>query len=229
MKGYYWFLGIVFLLVWGWSAYEPAHYDDWLLENYLVFLGVPFMLITGYWFRLSALSYTLITLFLCLHVIGSHYTYSAVPFGDTLQVWLGADRNMYDRLVHFCFGLLLAYPVREVFLRLTRARGFWGYWLPVELTLAFSAVYELIEWGAAAIVNPEVGLAFLGSQGDVWDAQKDMALAGLGSIVTMLAVFSIHLRYRPGAVLREFVTSFRIPSGDAPLGEVALPKLTRKR
>lgn len=228
MKYYYWFLGLMFLGVWGWSAYEPAHYEDWLLENYLVFIGVPFMLITGYWFRLSALSYTLITIFLCLHVVGSHYTYAEVPFGDTLQAWLGADRNMYDRLVHFLFGFLLAYPVREVFVRITRARGVWGYWLPVELTLAFSAIYELIEWGAAMVVDPAAGLAFLGSQGDVWDAQKDMALAGLGSLIAMLLVFSVHLRYRSKQLWHECIESLRVPKGDQILGEVTLEKLARK-
>lgn len=101
---------------------------------------------------------------------------------------------MYDRLVHFCFGLLLAYPVREVFVRITRARGVWSFYLPIELTLAFSAIYELIEWAAAARVPAEAGLAFLGAQGDVWDAQKDMALAGFGSILAMLITFLVHRR-----------------------------------
>ena len=229
MKYYYWFLGIVFVCVWSWAAYQPVHYEDWLLENYLVFIGVPFMLITGYWFRLSALSYTLITLFLCLHLVGSHYTYSEVPFGEVLRMLTGADRNMYDRLVHFCFGLLLAYPVREVFVRITRARGVWGYWLPVELTLAFSAIYELIEWGAAKVVDPAAGLAFLGSQGDIWDAQKDMALAGLGSVITMLLVLGVHLWYRRADTWRELIQSMHIPKEDSTLGEVALRKLARSR
>jgi putative membrane protein len=141
----------------------------------------------------------------------------------------GADRNMYDRLVHFCFGLLLAYPVREVFVRITRARGVWGYWLPVELTLAFSAIYELIEWGAAKVVDPAAGLAFLGSQGDIWDAQKDMALAGLGSVITMLLVLGVHLWYRRADTWRELIQSMHIPKEDSPLGEVALRKLARSR
>lgn len=208
----------IFLAAWTWAAIDPVYPDDWWLENVLVFLGVPLIVGLGFYFRLSNLSYTLITVFMVLHVIGSHYTYAEVPFGDTLQRWFDSDRNLYDRLVHFCFGLLLAYPVREVFVRITRARGFWTYYLPVELTLAFSAIYELIEWAAAAGVDPEAGLAFLGAQGDVWDAQKDMALAGLGSVVAMLVTFLIVWRIDADA-LRDLRESLRIPAGDQPIGE----------
>jgi putative membrane protein len=135
-----------FLAAWTWAAVGPVYPADWLLENYLVFFFAPLIVLLGFWFRLSLISYTLIALFMILHVIGSHYTYAEVPFGYTLQRWLGADRNMYDRLVHFCSGFLLAYPVREIFIRISRARGLWNYYLPVELTLAFSAIYELLEW-----------------------------------------------------------------------------------
>ena len=183
MSRYQKLLLLAFAAVWTWAAIAPKFPHDWLLENYLVFLFVPAILITGRYFRLSDLSYTLITAFMMLHVAGSHYTYAEVPLGFELQRWFGAERNMYDRLVHFCFGLLLAYPLRETFLRVARTRGVWGYWLPVELVLAFSAVYEIIEWLVAAQVDPAAGLAFLGAQGDVWDAQKDMLLAGLGALL----------------------------------------------
>ena len=79
-------------------------------------------MVTARFFRLSDISYGLITLFMCLHVIGSYYTYSETPFGETLQLWIGAERNMYDRLVHVAFGLLLAYPVREVLVRIAGLR-----------------------------------------------------------------------------------------------------------
>ena len=217
-----------FLAVWTWAAIHPVFPDDWWLENVLVFAGVPLIVGLGFYFRLSNLSYTLITIFMMLHAVGSHYTYAEVPFGFTLQSWFGADRNMYDRLVHFSFGLLLAFPVREVFVRITRARGFWSFYLPVELTLAFSAVYELLEWAAAAGVPPEAGLAFLGAQGDVWDAQKDMGLAGLGSIVAMAVTLVLVLRIDPGArgELRE---SFRIPADDRPIGEQQLIGWLRRK
>jgi putative membrane protein len=194
----------------------------------LIFLGVPLVIGLGFYFRLSNLSYTLITIFLVLHVIGSHYTYAEVPFGDTLQRWFDSDRNLYDRLVHFSFGLLLAYPVREVFVRITRARGVWSFYLPIELTLAFSAIYELMEWAAAVVVAPEAGLAFLGAQGDVWDAQKDMALAGLGSILTMLITFLFVLRIDPDA-RHELRDSLSIPADDQPIGEQQVLRWWRER
>lgn len=163
-----------------------------------------------------------------LHVIGSHYTYAEVPFGTTLQHWVGADRNMYDRLVHFCFGFLVAYPVREVFIRISRARGFWNYYLPIELTLAFSALYEILEWLAAVKVNPEAGLAFLGAQGDVWDAQKDMGLAGLGALLAMAITFAVAMTVDRGtrAAARE---SLRIPADDRPIGEDQILDWWRRR
>src|SRR6185369_4979138 len=126
------FLCAAFAAAWTWAAINPVYPHDWLLENYLVFIFVPLILILGRYFKLSNISYTLIAAFMILHVIGSHYTYAEVPFGDTLKDWLGADRNIYDRLVHFSFGFLLAYPVREVFMRLAQAKGFWAYFLPVD-------------------------------------------------------------------------------------------------
>ena len=163
-------------------------------------------------------------MFVILNVIGSHYTYAEVPFGYILQDWFSSSRNMYDRLVHFSFGLLIAYSIREIFVRITKAKGFWGYYLPIELTLAFSAIYELIEWLAVLAVEPEAGLAFLGAQGDVWDAQKDMALASLGSIITMLIVFIINAVYNKSH-WKELKESFHIPKNDAPLGEIKLEKM----
>lgn len=218
------FLFAVFLTTWSWAAYKPLHPSDWLLENYLVFFWVPIIILSARYFKLSNVSYTLLTVFMCLHVIGSHYTYADVPFGFTLQEWFDADRNMYDRLVHFSYGLLLAYPVREMFIRVAQVRGFWGYFFPIELTFALSSIYELIEWRAAASVPAELGLAFLGAQGDVWDAQKDMALAGAGAIIAMLIVFAIHLRYDKN-IWSEMKKSFKVPKGDTPLGEEALRKM----
>ncbi len=116
---------------------------------------------------------------------------------------------MYDRLVHFSFGVLLAYPIREVFLRIARVKGIWGYFLPLDVTLSFSAVYEIIEWIAAARVNPTAGMAFLGTQGDMWDAQKDMAMAATGAILTMLIVALINFRIQRN-FLQELRASLRI-------------------
>ena len=102
-------------------------------------------------------------------------------FGVRLNDLLGLERNHFDRLVHFSYGLLMAYPMREMFLRVADARGFWGYFLPLDLTLSTSALFELFEWLAAELFGGDLGVAYLGSQGDPWDAQKDMAMAGLGA------------------------------------------------
>ncbi|MGV8142648.1 MAG: DUF2238 domain-containing protein [Candidatus Pacearchaeota archaeon] len=228
MKGrakYQIFLILVFLVVWVWAAINPVHPDDWLLENYLVFIFVPIILLSAWYFKMSNVSYTLLTLFMCLHVIGSHYTYAEVPFGYVLQDWFNADRNLYDRLVHFLFGFLLAYPIREIFMRVSKAKGFWGLWFPVELTLAASAIYEIVEWLTALTVDPSAGLAFLGAQGDIWDAQKDMLLAGIGAIIAM-GVTSIIRRVYDKNFFKEIKSSFRLGKDDLPLGEEALERLS---
>jgi putative membrane protein len=221
MDRYKLFLFLAFVAVWVWAAINPVDRHGWLLENYLVFVFVPAILLLGRYFRLSNVSYTLITIFMVIHVIGSHYTYVAVPFGFTLQDWFGADRNMYDRLVHFCFGFLLAYPVREVFMRLSRVKGFWSYYFPLDLVGASSAAYEIIEWLTALRVDPAAGLAFLGSQGDVWDAQKDMLIAIVGAVLAMLVIFIINWIFNKDH-WKEFKDSFRMPQDDRPLGEQRL-------
>ena len=220
------FLFVAFLAAWIWAAIHPIYPHDWLLENYLVFIFVPVILLLGVYFRLSNLSYGLITIFMILHVIGSHYTYVEVPFGYTLEKWLHADRNMYDRLVHFSFGFLLAYPLRETFMRVARAKGFWSYFMPVDLTFAFSAIYEIIEWLTARKVDISAGLAFLGSQGDTWDAQKDMLMAGLGAILTMAVVFLVNACLKKG-FWKDMKESFKLSKDDRPLGEEELARMTR--
>ncbi len=227
MTKYKIFLLCAFVVVWVWAAINPVYPHDWLLENYLVFIFVPVILISARYFKLSNVSYTLITLFMILHVIGSHYTYAEVPFGYTLQNWLGSGRNMYDRLVHFSFGFLLAYPMREVFVRITKAKGFWGFYLPLDITLSFSAIYEIIEWLTARNVNSDAGLAFLGAQGDIWDAQKDMLMAGVGALIAMLIIFIINFIYNKN-LGKELKESFVIAKGDHPLGEQRLKEWSKK-
>jgi putative membrane protein len=176
---------VSYLAVWSIMAIGPLHPDDWLLENLLVFIFVPTLIITYKRFPLSDLSYVLLTVFMMLHAVGSHYTYAEVPFGFWMQDEFGLSRNHFDRVVHFAFGLLLAYPIREIFLRVAHARGFWTYYLPLDVTLAFSGLYEIVEWLATTVTNPELGAAYLGTQGDQWDAQKDMGLAALGALLCM--------------------------------------------
>jgi len=162
---------VVFLLYAAAWAYHPVDPKDWMLENALAAAFVLALIVSYRRFPFSNVSYTLIFAFLCLHTIGAHYTYSLVPYdawakkltGTTINAIFGFQRNHFDRLVHFCFGLLLAYPIRELFIRIAGVRGFWGYYLPLDVTMSFSMLYELIEWAAASFFGSELGQAYLGT------------------------------------------------------------------
>ena len=171
--------------VWGWAAFAPRSREDWLLENMLVFLLVA-SLVAGYR-RLvfSNLTHVLLFFFLSLHAVGSHYTYSYTPVGFWLQDAFDMARNPYDRVVHLAFGLLLVYPLRELTLRVLHVHGFWSYAVPVFAVLSLSSGYEILEALAARVFDPELGIAFVGAQGDPWDAQWDMGLALLGAATTL--------------------------------------------
>ena len=214
-------------------AIAPHDRADWLLENALLFAGVGVLVATHRTLPLSRISYTLVFVFLCLHAVGAHYTYSLVPYdewfeavtGRTLSSLTGAERNHFDRLVHFSYGLLLAYPAREVFLRVADVRGFWGYYLPLDVVMATSMLYEIIEWSAAVILGGDLGVAYLGTQGDAWDAQKDMALATLGAVIAMLVTAAINGRYQRDFA-RDWAESLRVKRHQ-PLGEDLLAQRMR--
>ena len=188
-------LAALFAVTWFVLAIEPRHRADWALENTLVVLAVLVLARAHRRLALSRLSYTLVFVFLSLHVVGAHYTYSEVPYdtwvtaltGRSLNARLGWQRNNFDRIAHLAYGLLMSYPVREVIVRVTGLRGFWGYLLPMDLVMSSSASYELIEWGAALVFGGDLGIAYVGAQGDPWDAQKDMSLAALGAVVATAA------------------------------------------
>jgi putative membrane protein len=227
MKKYHLFLIILFTIVWVWGAIDPIQRDDWLLENILVLVFVPLVIFAGRYFKFSNISYTCITLFLILHIVGSHYTYVQVPFGNIVADFLGENRNAYDRLVHFSFGFLLAYPAREVFMRVSKARGFWSYFFPIDLILSLSAAYEVFEWFIAAKISQVSSIAFLGTQGDQWDTQKDMFLAGAGAIITILVVMLINIKHDKN-FWREMKHSFALSKNDEPLGEVRIKEILEK-
>lgn len=166
-------------------AIEPVNRRDWLLENLLVLGLIPLLLLTYRRFEFSLISYGLIGLFLVLHAFGAHYTYAEVPLGYWLQHLWGLSRNPFDRMAHFAYGALLVYPVRELLIRQAGLRGRWAYVLPVCIVLAQSGFFEVLEAIVAMIVSPELGNLYLGTQGDEWDAQHDMAAALAGSVLTM--------------------------------------------
>jgi putative membrane protein len=180
--------GLVVWLISFWviTAINPLYPRDWLIENLLVFIYGAILVFTYPRFKFSNFSYALITLFFTLHLIGAHYTYSETPFGFWLQPLFDFERNHYDRIVHFSFGLLIAYPFREFLVRQAQVKKQWSYFLAVTMVLAFSVFYELMEVAVALIVSPELGEAYLGTQGDEWDAEKDSLLAFSGAIIAML-------------------------------------------
>jgi putative membrane protein len=187
-------LAALFGIAWVALAVDPRYRQDWALENALTVAFVTLLALFHRRLALSAVSYTALFLFLSLHTIGAHYTYSEVPYdewaravtGRSLSEVFGWQRNHFDRFVHFAYGFLLAYPIREIVLRFAGVRGLWGYYLPLAMTSSTSADYELIEWAAAMMFGGDLGIAYLGTQGDVWDAQKDMALAAVGALLSMI-------------------------------------------
>lgn len=177
-------LALTYFVFWSLLAFSPYNRFDWFLENLLVFLAVGLFALFYRRYPLSKVSYFLIFLFFCLHSVGSHYTYALTPIGDMASDFLGLERNHFDRFVHFCFGLLFFGPIVDFLERyLIPGRKAWQAFLSIILVSALSGFYELIEWLAAVVLEPEDALAFLGTQGDVFDGQKDSGLAFLGSVV----------------------------------------------
>ena len=174
----------------GISAYHPEMVIDWLLENLLVVIGFAYLIATYKRFPLSNLSYGFILAFLAFHEWGAHFKYFDVPLGEWMKVWLHTSRNHYDRVVHLAFGLLLGYPLHETYARFTGMRLGWAYLFPIETAMGFGAVYECIEATVASIVSPDAGEAFVGMQGDIWDAQKDMGMGMLGGAIAMGALWA---------------------------------------
>ncbi len=178
-------LAAIAAVVWGLAAIEPVSRSTWALENILLFVGVAWLISTYAAWPLSNISYTLVFVFLVLHVIGSHYTYSLVPYGDWLQLIFGQERNAYDRLLHLLFGFLLFLPWRETCERALGLRRSQAGVVAVLIISSISAAYEIMEWVAAEFVDPSDAMGYIGAQGDFFDAQKDMALAIMGAVAAL--------------------------------------------
>jgi putative membrane protein len=190
---------VTFLVLWAVSCIALPYPEFFAMQH------VPTVLATAalVWLErrggVSRISFALITIFLLMHVIGARYLYSYVPYDDWSEALLGFrinerfgfERNHYDRLVHFAFGLLLVLPVWEFCANRLRLRAAWAATGAICTVLAASAVYEIAEWAVAMIFAPDWAEAYNGQQGDAWDAQRDMALAWLGAMlaVPLVAVF----------------------------------------
>jgi putative membrane protein len=180
-------LALLWGALWTVGAITPLDRFDWLLENLLVAAAVAAIAVWRDRWPLSDLSWLLIAVFLALHTVGAHYTYSAAPPGFWLGDALGLERNHFDRVVHCGFGLLLAYPLHEALARHGGGARWLGALTTFTVIATASALYEIMEWLVASVVSPAAALAYLGTQGDVFDAQKDAGLAMVGAAIALLA------------------------------------------
>jgi putative membrane protein len=184
----------LFLAALLWSAIRPLEYFTWFLEVFPALLGVVVMLATHKRFPLTTLLTVLLFVHAIILIVGGHYTYAEVPLGFWMQDVFGFTRNHYDRIGHFAQGFVPAILAREILLRFDVIRGRrWLFFVVVSICLAVSATYELFEW-LVAVASGSKGDAFLGTQGDVWDTQKDMALATIGAIAAQLVLGRAHDR-----------------------------------
>ncbi len=177
-----------------WSGVAPHDRFTWFLEVAPVLIGAPILVALRHRFRLTPLVYTLLWIHAVILMVGGKYTYAEVPFGFWLQDAFGFSRNHYDRIGHFAQGFIPAMLAREVLIRRSPLAG--SRWLPflvVCFCLAFSALYELIEFWTA-LATGEAAEAFLGTQGDVWDTQWDMQMALIGAVTALATLSRVHDR-----------------------------------
>ena len=181
-------------VVFVWSLIGAHDYFTWFLEVFPVLLVLPVLYFTYYKFELTRLVYSLIAIHAVILMVGGHYTYAEMPVFNWLRDYYGWDRNYYDRLGHVAQGFVPAMVVREVLLRnLVLPRGRWLLFIVVCISLAISAFYEFLEWWVA-LASGSDAVAFLATQGDVWDTQWDMFLAFCGAIVAQLLMAKWHDR-----------------------------------
>lgn len=184
-------LFMFYLVVFIVCAINPYNRAVWWAENIPIILIVALLLFLYRQFKFSALSYVLMSFLIIMHTIGGHFTFERVPF-DFVNDLLGSSRNHYDRFAHFTVGFY-AYPIAELLWKKNLLRSRVVLLLfPILAIFTIAAAYEIIEWLYAVSGEPEVGLAVLGSQGDIWDAQKDMLADGSGAVFAMILFVSIN-------------------------------------
>jgi putative membrane protein len=178
------FCGFAIVLIW--SAIHPHDYFTWALEIFPAILGLAALAITYPRFQFTSFVYLLITLHACILFIGGHYTYAEVPLFSWIRDHFHLARNDYDRVGHFAQGFVPALVAREVLLRqrIVLRRG-WLFFIVLSICLAVSATYELLEW-RVAVGTGSAADAFLGTQGDPWDTQEDMATAVVGALTALM-------------------------------------------
>jgi putative membrane protein len=185
---------VAVLVLLGWSAYRPHDYETWALEVFPAVIGIVILVATYRRFPLTPLLYILIALHMALLIVGGHFTYAEVPIGKWAQQTFHFSRNHYDRVGHFVQGFVPAIIAREVFLRNhVVKRSWWLVFIILGVCMGISACYELLEWRVAvASDGSAASQSFLGTQGDPWDTQEDMAMCGVGAIASLLLLSRLH-------------------------------------
>jgi putative membrane protein len=195
-KKYPFVLLALVLVVGVWSGVEPRDTRlTWFLETLPVMIALPVLLLTYNKFPLSGLTYTLIALHALILMLGAHYSYAKVPLGFWMEDWFGWNRNNYDKIGHFMQGFGPAIYTREVISRTSPLkRGRWLGFISIAVPLAFSAIYEIIEW-LVSLSDPTDTEAFLGTQGYIWDTQSDMFLCLIGSLAALGLLTKLHNKF----------------------------------
>ncbi len=181
-------LAAICAVAWFIAGMHPLDQQAWILENLLLIVFVVALFVGQRRLELSDTSYLLLAIFVLLHIVGAHYTYARMPLGLWAQDYFGLSRNHYDRFAHGSFGFLLAFPVRELLRHFSGINRRWSFWMAPVIILAVSGVFEIIEGTVAELVAPGKGVAWLGGQGDEWDAQNDMLAATIGAFMMMALV-----------------------------------------
>ena len=182
---------MIYVLVWIVAAIHPRFLQDWLLENILVFFLFPFVIWLDTKYRFTLLSLIFLLIFGSMHALGAHFTYAKMEYFDVVTEFFNLERNQYDRVVHFVFGLLIFRPIFEIvssYAKTFKAALFFTF----ATIVAISTLYEILEWLAAIAFHPELGLAFIASQGDVWDSQKDILAAMIGALLNILFLCPVY-------------------------------------
>ena len=179
-------LSIVVVVCIATVADPPAGRISWLLEVGPGIAGIIVLIVLYKRFPMSQMVYVCVFLHVLILIYGGYYTYALTPLGNWAREAFGFSRNHYDRVGHIALGVFPAFIIREVLLRKTPLqRGGWLYFIIISIVLAVAAFWELLEWWVALVVASDVGTAFLGSQGDIWDAQWDMFLALIGAMAVL--------------------------------------------
>ena len=187
---------IIFLIFWIVLAINPSYRGVWISENVLFIIFLFVLIFTYKKFRFSKTSYFMIFLMGILQTIGAHYSYAEVPLGFYLSEILDLSRNHYDRIIHFLFGLLLTLPAYEFLTekKFLKKNSMFTLLCIVLFAFATGAIYEILEWGYSVHFEEGTYGSALGSQGDVWDAQKDMLLEGIGSMISCFFIYILKFR-----------------------------------